>query len=114
MHLLTGNIHRSVEDIAKLPCEPLGQQPWFDLRPTTDRERLSEICRQIVAINRPCRLVPSKQIVGRNESRKGHWLNKACFLTGEADDNTEIRNLDIFLRHDHESRSDEGLRGDGD
>ena len=27
MHLLTGNLHRSVEDIAKLPCEPLGQQP---------------------------------------------------------------------------------------
>ena len=27
---------------------------------------------------------------------KGHWLNKPCFLTGEADDNTETRNLDIF------------------
>jgi hypothetical protein len=69
---------------------------------------------KFINIDLLCRLVLSKQIVGRNESRKGHWLNKPCFLTGEADDNTEIRNLDIFLRHDHESRSDEGLRGDGD
>jgi hypothetical protein len=68
---------------------------------------------KFINIDLLCRSVASKKIVGRNESRKRTLENKSCLLTGEADDNTETRNLDIFLRHDHESRSDEGLRGDG-
>jgi len=30
MHLLTGNVHHTVEDIARLLWEPLGKQPQFD------------------------------------------------------------------------------------